>query len=168
MLLTRTLYSQESITQKVVVVALIAQSENEELVRLEREQCVDVGEHMPVYIGNVLDNPAAAFPGHRPTIVPHLEPQVQVGATAELRMERVIHAQELMSGGERLPRQAVVFPVTEYGLAFLHRRYDRLGTASNNLRASVYLYNTEDECETFCEKMTSAACLHQKPVCLFS
>ena len=35
--------------------------------------------------------------------------------------------------------------------AYLHRRRDRTGTAANNLRASVYLYNTESECESLCE-----------------
>lgn len=35
--------------------------------------------------------------------------------------------------------------------AYLHRRHDRTGTASNNLRASVYLYNTEAECEVLCD-----------------
>jgi len=34
--------------------------------------------------------------------------------------------------------------------AYLHQRFDRAGTAKNNLRASVYLYNTEDECEQLC------------------
>ena len=35
--------------------------------------------------------------------------------------------------------------------AYLHRRFDRTGTAANNLRASVYLYNTEAECDVLCE-----------------
>jgi selenocysteine lyase/cysteine desulfurase len=34
--------------------------------------------------------------------------------------------------------------------AYLHQRFDRAGTAKNNLRASLYLYNTEDECEQLC------------------
>jgi cysteine desulfurase/selenocysteine lyase len=32
--------------------------------------------------------------------------------------------------------------------AYLHRRFDALGTAKNNLRASMYFYNTEEEVET--------------------
>ncbi len=35
--------------------------------------------------------------------------------------------------------------------AYLHARFDRAGSAKNNLRASVYLYNTEDECDVFCD-----------------
>ena len=35
--------------------------------------------------------------------------------------------------------------------SYLHRRYDHAGTAKNNLRASVYLYNTPDECEILCD-----------------
>jgi cysteine desulfurase/selenocysteine lyase len=31
--------------------------------------------------------------------------------------------------------------------SYLHRRYDATGSAKNNLRASVYFYNTEEECE---------------------
>ena len=31
--------------------------------------------------------------------------------------------------------------------AYLHRRFDATGSAKNNLRASVYFYNTEEECE---------------------
>lgn len=34
--------------------------------------------------------------------------------------------------------------------AYLHRRFDRAGTAKNNLRASTYLYNTEAECDVLC------------------
>jgi len=34
--------------------------------------------------------------------------------------------------------------------AYLHRRFDRTGAATNNLRASVYLYNTEAECDALC------------------
>jgi cysteine desulfurase/selenocysteine lyase len=34
--------------------------------------------------------------------------------------------------------------------AYLHRRFDATGSAKNNLRASVYFYNTEGECETLC------------------
>lgn len=34
--------------------------------------------------------------------------------------------------------------------AYLHRRFDAAGNAKNNLRASVYLYNTEEECEALC------------------
>jgi cysteine desulfurase/selenocysteine lyase len=34
--------------------------------------------------------------------------------------------------------------------AYLHRRFDAAGNAKNNLRASVYFYNTEEECETLC------------------
>lgn len=32
--------------------------------------------------------------------------------------------------------------------AYLHRRFDALGTSKNNLRASMYFYNTEEEVET--------------------
>lgn len=32
--------------------------------------------------------------------------------------------------------------------AYLHKRFDAKGTAKNNLRASLYLYNTEEEIET--------------------
>jgi cysteine desulfurase/selenocysteine lyase len=32
--------------------------------------------------------------------------------------------------------------------AYLHKRFDATGSAKNNLRASVYFYNTEEECET--------------------
>lgn len=35
--------------------------------------------------------------------------------------------------------------------AYLHRRFDRAGSAANNLRASVYFYNTLRECEVFCD-----------------
>jgi cysteine desulfurase/selenocysteine lyase len=31
--------------------------------------------------------------------------------------------------------------------AYLHRRFDATGSAKNNLRASVYFYNTEEECD---------------------
>lgn len=34
--------------------------------------------------------------------------------------------------------------------AYLHRRFDATGSAKNNLRAGVYLYNTEDECDALC------------------
>ena len=34
--------------------------------------------------------------------------------------------------------------------AYLHRRFDATGTAKNNLRASVYFYNTEEECDALC------------------
>jgi cysteine desulfurase/selenocysteine lyase len=34
--------------------------------------------------------------------------------------------------------------------AYLHRRFDASGSAKNNLRAGVYLYNTEEECEALC------------------
>jgi cysteine desulfurase/selenocysteine lyase len=34
--------------------------------------------------------------------------------------------------------------------AYLHRRFDATGSAKNNLRAGVYLYNTEEECEALC------------------
>lgn len=34
--------------------------------------------------------------------------------------------------------------------AYLHRRFDQGGNAKNNLRASVYLYNTEQECDALC------------------
>ena len=32
--------------------------------------------------------------------------------------------------------------------SYLHRRFDATGTAKNNLRASIYFYNTEEEIET--------------------
>lgn len=35
--------------------------------------------------------------------------------------------------------------------AYLHRRFDHLGSAANNLRASVYFYNTLEECDVFCD-----------------
>ena len=35
--------------------------------------------------------------------------------------------------------------------AYLHGRFDQAGSSKNNLRASVYLYNTLDECDVFCE-----------------
>ena len=35
--------------------------------------------------------------------------------------------------------------------AYLHRRFDEAGSAKNNLRASVYFYNTLDECDVFCD-----------------
>ncbi|MFV1959988.1 MAG: aminotransferase class V-fold PLP-dependent enzyme, partial [Planctomycetota bacterium] len=34
--------------------------------------------------------------------------------------------------------------------AYLHRHFDAAGSAHNNLRASVYLYNTEAECDALC------------------
>jgi cysteine desulfurase/selenocysteine lyase len=34
--------------------------------------------------------------------------------------------------------------------AYLHKRFDATGNAKNNLRASVYLYNTEEECDALC------------------
>ncbi|MHC5010042.1 MAG: aminotransferase class V-fold PLP-dependent enzyme [Planctomycetota bacterium] len=34
--------------------------------------------------------------------------------------------------------------------AYLHRRFDHTGSAKNNLRASVYFYNTEEECDALC------------------
>jgi cysteine desulfurase/selenocysteine lyase len=34
--------------------------------------------------------------------------------------------------------------------AYLHRRFDAMGSAKNNLRASVYFYNTEEECDALC------------------
>lgn len=34
--------------------------------------------------------------------------------------------------------------------AYLHRRFDAAGSAKNNLRASVYLYNTLEECDALC------------------
>lgn len=34
--------------------------------------------------------------------------------------------------------------------AYLHRRFDAAGNAKNNLRAGVYLYNTEEECDALC------------------
>ncbi len=41
--------------------------------------------------------------------------------------------------------------------AYLHHRFDRLGSARNNLRASVYLYNTLEECEIFCDVVERVA-----------
>ena len=35
--------------------------------------------------------------------------------------------------------------------AYLHRRFDHVGSAKNNLRASVYFYNTLEECDVFCD-----------------
>ena len=35
--------------------------------------------------------------------------------------------------------------------AYLHGRFDQTGSAKNNLRASVYLYNTLEEVDTLCE-----------------
>ncbi|MDJ0521602.1 MAG: aminotransferase class V-fold PLP-dependent enzyme [Planctomycetota bacterium] len=35
--------------------------------------------------------------------------------------------------------------------AYLHRRFDRTDSAKNNLRASVYFYNTLDECDVFAD-----------------
>ena len=35
--------------------------------------------------------------------------------------------------------------------AYLHKRFDHVGSAKNNLRASVYFYNTLDECDVFCD-----------------
>ncbi len=35
--------------------------------------------------------------------------------------------------------------------AYLHRRFDRLGSSKNNLRASVYFYNTLEECDVFAD-----------------
>jgi cysteine desulfurase/selenocysteine lyase len=35
--------------------------------------------------------------------------------------------------------------------AYLHKRFDHLGSAANNLRASVYFYNTLEECDVFCD-----------------
>jgi cysteine desulfurase/selenocysteine lyase len=35
--------------------------------------------------------------------------------------------------------------------AYLHKRFDHTGSAKNNLRASVYFYNTEQDCEAFCK-----------------
>ena len=35
--------------------------------------------------------------------------------------------------------------------AYLHRRFDRWGSSKNNLRASVYFYNTLDECDIFAD-----------------
>jgi cysteine desulfurase / selenocysteine lyase len=35
--------------------------------------------------------------------------------------------------------------------AYLHRRFDATGSAKNNLRAGVYLYNTLDECDALCD-----------------
>jgi cysteine desulfurase / selenocysteine lyase len=34
--------------------------------------------------------------------------------------------------------------------AYLHRRFDATGSAKNNLRAGVYFYNTEEECDALC------------------
>lgn len=41
--------------------------------------------------------------------------------------------------------------------AYLHRRFDASGHAHDLLRASVYLYNTEDECEVFCRVVERVA-----------
>jgi cysteine desulfurase/selenocysteine lyase len=35
--------------------------------------------------------------------------------------------------------------------AYLHRRFDRTDSAKNNLRASVYFYNTLEECDVFAD-----------------
>ena len=35
--------------------------------------------------------------------------------------------------------------------AYLHGRFDKLGSSKNNLRASVYFYNTLDECDAFAD-----------------
>jgi len=35
--------------------------------------------------------------------------------------------------------------------AYLHKRFDHLGSSKNNLRASVYFYNTVEECERLCD-----------------
>lgn len=35
--------------------------------------------------------------------------------------------------------------------SYLHKRFDALGSSKNNLRASVYLYNTLEECDALCE-----------------
>jgi cysteine desulfurase/selenocysteine lyase len=35
--------------------------------------------------------------------------------------------------------------------AYLHKRFDATGSAKNNLRASVYFYNTEEECEVLAD-----------------
>lgn len=35
--------------------------------------------------------------------------------------------------------------------AYLHRRFDHRGSSKNNLRASVYFYNTLEECDVFCD-----------------
>lgn len=35
--------------------------------------------------------------------------------------------------------------------AYLHRRFDRVGSSKNNLRASVYFYNTLEECDAFAD-----------------
>ncbi len=35
--------------------------------------------------------------------------------------------------------------------AYLHHRFDRVGSSKNNLRASVYLYNTIEECDILCD-----------------
>jgi cysteine desulfurase/selenocysteine lyase len=38
--------------------------------------------------------------------------------------------------------------------SYLHRRFDATGTAKNNLRASIYFYNTEEEIETLAKIVT--------------
>jgi len=35
--------------------------------------------------------------------------------------------------------------------AYLHRRFDRIGGAANNLRASTYFYNTLEDVDVFCD-----------------
>ena len=35
--------------------------------------------------------------------------------------------------------------------AYLHQRFDAAGSSKNNLRASVYFYNTLEECDVFCD-----------------
>ncbi|MDA1195224.1 MAG: aminotransferase class V-fold PLP-dependent enzyme [Planctomycetota bacterium] len=35
--------------------------------------------------------------------------------------------------------------------AYLHKRFDAVGSAKNNLRASVYFYNTLEECDAFAD-----------------
>jgi selenocysteine lyase/cysteine desulfurase len=35
--------------------------------------------------------------------------------------------------------------------AYLHKRFDALGSAANNLRVSAYFYNTLEECDVLCD-----------------